>query len=251
MRLTIVGSGDAFGSGGRLQTCFHLAAPEGSGDGELLIDCGATALIGLQRCGLDPSGVATVLLSHLHGDHFSGLVWYLLHAQHIARRTAPLTIAGPPGTEARVKAASEVLFPGSTQVASRFSLSFVDYAVGGTTVVGGASVAAFEVVHPSGAPSCALRVETAGRVLTYSGDTQWEDVLIEASAGADLFICECFAAKPGAPYHIDWPTLRTKLPAITARHILLTHMNAGMLAIRDTIAEPRVAFADDGLVLEL
>ncbi len=27
MKLTIVGSGDAFGSGGRLQTCYHVAGP--------------------------------------------------------------------------------------------------------------------------------------------------------------------------------------------------------------------------------
>ena len=53
MRLTIVGSGDAFGSGGRLQTCFHVETAAGP----FLIDCGATALIGFNRLGLDPNGV--------------------------------------------------------------------------------------------------------------------------------------------------------------------------------------------------
>ena len=38
MRLTIVGSGDAFGSGGRFNTCFHLAAVGKN----FLIDCGAS-----------------------------------------------------------------------------------------------------------------------------------------------------------------------------------------------------------------
>jgi len=50
MKLTIVGSGDAFGSGGRLQSCYHVALP---GE-EFLIDCGATSMIGMQRFGLDP-----------------------------------------------------------------------------------------------------------------------------------------------------------------------------------------------------
>jgi ribonuclease BN (tRNA processing enzyme) len=70
MKLTVVGSGDAFGSGGRLQTCFHVAL----GGDEILIDCGATALIGLQQLGLDPNRISKIFVSHLHGDHFGGLI---------------------------------------------------------------------------------------------------------------------------------------------------------------------------------
>ena len=41
MKLTVVGCGDAFGSGGRLQTCYHLD----TGGEQLLIDCGTTSII--------------------------------------------------------------------------------------------------------------------------------------------------------------------------------------------------------------
>ena len=30
MKLTVIGSGDAFGSGGRLQTCFHVTTADKS-----------------------------------------------------------------------------------------------------------------------------------------------------------------------------------------------------------------------------
>src|SRR5437773_12452692 len=103
MKLTIVGCGDAFGSGGRLQTCYHVEAASSC----FLIDCGATALIGLSKFGLDANGVGTIFISHLHGDHFAGLVWWLVHAQHVAKRTQPLTIVGPEGVRARVAAAAE------------------------------------------------------------------------------------------------------------------------------------------------
>jgi ribonuclease BN (tRNA processing enzyme) len=68
VRVTVAGSGDAFGTGGRLQTCLHVrrqGVPEA-----LLIDCGASALIGLRRFGLEPNDVGVVAVSHLHGDHF-------------------------------------------------------------------------------------------------------------------------------------------------------------------------------------
>ena len=51
MKLTVVGCGDAFGSGGRLQTCYHVE----DGPRRFLIDCGATALIGLNRLQIDPN----------------------------------------------------------------------------------------------------------------------------------------------------------------------------------------------------
>ena len=50
VQLTFLGSGEAFGSGGRLQTCMLV---EGGG-ACFLIDCGTTALIAMRRHGIDP-----------------------------------------------------------------------------------------------------------------------------------------------------------------------------------------------------
>src|SRR5262249_39798287 len=124
MRLTVVGCGDAFGSGGRLQTSYLV---EAAGT-RFLIDCGASVLIGFNRLGLDPNAVPPIFISHLHGDHYAGLVWWLLHAKHVGKRTAPLTIVGPPGIEARLRAAAEALFPGSMQAAMRHELVFRELA---------------------------------------------------------------------------------------------------------------------------
>ena len=44
VRLTIVGSGDAFGSGGRFNACFWLETAKGT----LLLDCGASSLVALK-----------------------------------------------------------------------------------------------------------------------------------------------------------------------------------------------------------
>jgi len=110
MRVRFVGSGDAFGSGGRWQTCIHL-----SGDGQvLLVDCGATSLTALRAQGLDPGAIGAVAVTHLHGDHFGGLPFLILDGQ-FRHRTAPLLVAGPPGIGGRLVQAMETLFPGSSQ----------------------------------------------------------------------------------------------------------------------------------------
>ena len=95
MRLQFLGSGDAFGSGGRFNTCFHLTRAQG---GNVLIDCGASSMVAIRKWGVDPNGISTVLVSHLHGDHFGGLPFFLLDAQLISRRTTPLALAGPPAS---------------------------------------------------------------------------------------------------------------------------------------------------------
>lgn len=247
MKITIVGCGDAFGSGGRLNTCFKVDAEAGT----FLIDCGASTLIGFSRLGLDPNAVGTILISHLHGDHFAGLVWWLLHAQHIGRRIMPLTIVGPPTVEARVLAAAEALFPGSTRVPRRYALRFHEIDAGTPLEIEGLALRAFEVVHPSGAPSHALRIETGGKVLAFSGDTEWTDALLPCAAGADLFICECYALDAQIRYHLNWRTLAANLGRLGARRVLLTHMNDSMLAQRHLVDDPRVSAAEDGLVVDV
>lgn len=247
MKLTIIGSGDAFGSGGRLQTCFHVAW---SG-GRFLIDCGATSLTGMFRQGIDPNDVSTIFVTHLHGDHFGGLVWWLIHAVHVSGRTAPLTVVGPAGTEERFTAAAEALFPGSITSERRFELRFRAWQDAEPLTEGGVTATPFAVSHPSGATPYALRFEVDGRTLAFSGDTEWVESLVSAARGADLFICECFAYVREARYHLNWRTIEANLPRLAARHVLLTHLGPEALANREAIRHPGVSLAEDGLVLEV
>jgi len=238
IELQFIGSGDAFGSGGRFQTCLLLS---GAGD-PLLIDCGASSLVALKRAGVDPSSIGWVLLSHLHGDHFGGLPFLILDGQ-FSRRTRTLVVAGPPGVRHRVEATMEVLFPGSTRVARRFTAEFVELPDGGASRVGPARVTAFGVEHASGAPSYALRVEYGGKVIAYSGDTEWTGRLVDAARDADLFVCEAYTFDRKIRYHLDYRTLRDHLPHIGCRRIVLTHMGPEMLGrLRDVDIE----HAEDG-----
>lgn len=247
MKLTIVGSGDAFGSGGRLQTCFHVE----TGQFNFLIDCGASSLIGMERAGLDPAGVDVIFISHLHGDHFSGLVWWVLYARHVQKRAKPLTIVGPAGIAVRYLTTAEALFPGSTEKEDHFELRFVEQSAGVPIAIDGLTSTAIEVCHPSGAPSHGLRFEFDGRSLSYSGDTEWVEGLLRLSEGVDVHINECFAYEGGLRYHTSWSVLSEKLGDISAKRIVLTHMSRPMLARLDEIDDPRVTIASDGLEIQI
>ncbi|MGN7125691.1 MBL fold metallo-hydrolase [Methylorubrum thiocyanatum] len=249
MRLQVLGCGDAFGSGGRFNTCFHVdPSAGGDGDGDaFLIDCGASSLIAIRRFGIDPNRIRSVFLTHLHGDHFGGLPWLILDGQLVSGRTRPLTVVGPPGTAEGLPAAMEVLFPGSSTAERRFAVEVVEIEAGRPVEVAGVSVTAFTMRHPSGAPAHALRIESAGRVVSYTGDTEWVEDIVAAGRGADLMIAEGYTVERPVQFHLDWATLKRRLPEIGPKRLMLTHMSPEM------IAHPPDGYiaAEDGLVIAL
>jgi ribonuclease BN (tRNA processing enzyme) len=247
MRLTIIGSGDAFGSGGRFNTCFHLAA----GEQRYLIDCGASSHVALRVRGIDPNTIDAIILSHLHGDHFGGIPFLMLEAQFLGRRERPLLFAGPPGTSERINAALEVFFAGSSRTKWRFPWSVTEIPVGAPTDILGLNVVSAEVIHFSGAPSTALRISDGKKTLAYSGDTQWTDALLPIAAGADLFIVECYDYDRELTGHLNWITIRQRLKDLAARRVMVTHMNPSMLARIDEAKAAGALVAEDGLVLDL
>lgn len=243
LEIQFLGSGDAFGSGGRFQACILLS----DGDSQLLLDCGASSLIAMKRAGVDPSAIGHVLVSHLHGDHFGGLPFLILDGQ-FSRRSLPLTVAGPPGLADRLPQAMEVLFPGSAQAERAFPASVVELMEEHETRVGGADVTAFGVEHASGAPSYAYRIRYGGRTLAYSGDTEWTDALIDVAKDADLFICEAYFFDKKIRYHLDYSTIEKERSRLTCRRLIVTHMSTDMLGHLEG-AEVEAAF--DGKIVQL
>jgi ribonuclease BN (tRNA processing enzyme) len=246
MKLTIVGSGDAFGSGGRMNTCFVLETARGT----IAVDFGASALPALKANGLDPDVLEGVVLSHLHGDHFGGVPHLLLDYQFLTRRQRRFLIAGPPGTKNRLDGAMEVFYPKSTESKWKYKWSVQEIKVGVETDVLGHRVMTGQVVHQSGAPSTALRLSDGDKTFAYSGDTEWTDALLPIARGADLFICECYAYAGALTGHMTWEILQSKLSALGAKRTMLTHMNPTMLAKADEARRAGLLIAEDRLELE-
>jgi ribonuclease BN (tRNA processing enzyme) len=244
--VTFAGSGDAFGSGGRLQACIAVQAGE---QAPILLDRGATSLVALKRQGIDPNQVAAVVVSHLHVDHYGGLPQLILDRQ-FNRRQAPLTIAGLVGTVDRLTAALEVMFPGSSTVRRRFEVNVIELQPGnGEVSIQGAVVRAVEVDHGMpGNTALGLCVDVAGKAITYTGDTAWTDVLVGLVADSDLFIAESYYWDKAVPYHLRHADLLAHRDQLASRHIILTHMSADMLA---HAADAAFDLAHDGRVVSL
>lgn len=243
MKITILGSGDAFGSGGRFNTCLHVEA----GDDRMLLDCGGSSMVALNKAGVERNGLSTLLFTHFHGDHFGALPAFLLDAQFVSRREAPLTIAGPEGVEQRVKHILEVDFPGSSGNPWRFPVSFVEVTPARPAALAGFEVTAFPMVHDERAGPCqGYRLAREGKVFAFSGDTAWTDALVPLADGADILLVECYNYDKPLKNHLDYRTLRMHRGELATPRIVLTHMGPGMLGHEGPLPEER---AHDGMVL--
>ncbi len=244
VKITFAGCGDAFGSGGRFNTCILVAAP----DICFAIDFGASSLIALNALGISHNKIDVILLTHLHGDHCGGVSSLLLDAMLGARRETPLTIAGPKGTVAHLPKVQEALYPGSSAMTPKFDVEIIDMDVMKPHEIKGLKITTYPAIHTEATNPTSMRVEVAGKVIAYTGDSAWTQHMPELARGADLLISECYFFKKSVPFHMNYPDLIEHRDELQAKRIVLTHLGPEMLRHRYEIPEQ---CADDGLVIEL
>lgn len=237
--VTVLGAGDAFASGGRFQAGYVIEA-----DGcHFLMEAGPTLLPALKRARIDPADLDFVLISHLHGDHFAGLPFLMLQYMWESPRKRILTIAGPRHLERRTRALFHNMYPGMNTHPLMRKIRFLELDAGRTARVGPARVASVRTPHTKPDVSLALRATVSGRTLAFSGDSGWTEGLIEISAGADLFLCECtYFETDHLDFHLNYPTIERNRRRFTAERMVLTHIGREVLERR---AEVGLEMADD------
>jgi ribonuclease BN (tRNA processing enzyme) len=244
LKITFLGTGDAFGHGGRLQPCILVNAR----DCTFLMDCGATAMVSMNRFRVNPNDIDLILISHLHGDHFGGIPFFILDAQLHSKRQRPLIVAGPPGTCRRLEAVMEVMFPGSSKVQRKFFLEVAEMTPGEAYSFRTLTVTPVLVNHASGDPALAFRVDCEGKRVAYTGDTAWTDTIREIAMNANLLIAEAYFYEKPIKYHLSYLTLAGHLSEMNPERTFLTHMSEDMLSRVDDV---KAEVAEDGMVVEL
>ncbi len=243
MKLTIIGSGDAFGSGGNFNTCFHLETQKI----RLLIDCGATSLVGLKKHQLEPADIDFILISHFHGDHFGGLPFFLLDLFRKNRKKT-LTIIGPKGIEEKTLALLELLYPGVHSDLDLNLIVFKEFHQNQPLENDFFKLLAFPVIHSAPSLPHGLKLFIEDKIIAFSGDTEWTDRLIDLSEAADLFICECNFFEIESKGHLNYQTIIKKQEEFKCRNLLLSHLGEDALEHQDKFQIP---IAKDGMEISI
>jgi ribonuclease BN (tRNA processing enzyme) len=244
VKVTFVGSGDAFGTGGRFQTCILIDAP----GIRFVIDFGASSLIALNKLEIPHNSIDAIVLTHIHADHSGGIALMLMDAMLGAKRRTPLTIAGPVDTKARLGEMGRVLMPGSEIMVPKFPLDYIEMETLREHTIRGLKITTYPADHTRQTNPTCVRIEVAGKVIAYTGDGDWTEHTPMLADGADLLIAECYYYKKPIRFHLNYPTIKSHWSELKAKRIILTHLASEMFENKDLVPEE---CAYDGLVINV
>uniref|UniRef100_A0AAU2JK21 MBL fold metallo-hydrolase n=1 Tax=Streptomyces sp. NBC_00049 TaxID=2903617 RepID=A0AAU2JK21_9ACTN len=195
------------------------------GGARVWMDAGTGTLAELQRyVRLDE--LDAIWISHLHADHSADLLTAYYGALFAdVRPTAPIPLYGPPGTADRL---AHFLTNTATRSPVESAFAFTELYDGHEARVGPMALTTRAVAH--GMPAFAVRVEAAGRVLVYSGDTAPCASLTRLAEGCDVLLCEAESAQPAegeAVHHTPEEAGDTARSAGAAR-LVVTHVGRAL-----------------------
>ena len=226
---TILGSGAALPTGHR-----RCSAQVVNINGfKLLLDCAEGTQDRIRQHHLKLQSLGTVLISHLHGDHFFGLA-PLLSTMHLCGRTEPMTIVAPKGAKEVIKTTFALT---GNHVDYEMNFIEMDFAEGIHRVFEGkrCTVDAFPLVHS--VPDYGFRITemprgaNPARVYSYCCDTAYTEDIIPFIQGSNLLCLECTFANELEDLARERCHLTAgqagRLAALAgAKQLLLTHISA-------------------------
>ena len=225
MEIVCLGTGDAFNSGGRRQPSFLLK----TGADQVLIDCGANTLLGLKSNKVDINEISAIFLTHFHGDHIGGLPHVIVDGAFKSKRNSSLTIIGPEGVEQRVQSLVYAMYPSVKITDLPFKLDFQETEPHKMLRWSGLNYQYYPVQHSPDSHPHGIQFRYNGKILAYSGDTEWCDGLVEMAENANCLIVDCTFHQEPAVNHLSHEMLWNNKEKLRAQKIYLTHCGSEVL----------------------
>ncbi len=173
-----------------------------AGDQKFIFDAGRGAMQRLHQLGIPFAEITGLLLTHHHSDHVVGFVDLWLTGwigRPWGSRKTPLHVWGPQGTNQMMEHLP-LAFAVDLRVRSRSypmagaKLESEEIEEGVVYSHNGMTISAFEVDHGGEElPAFGYRIDYRGRSAVLSGDTTFNENLIDHAQGADLVVHEVTA----------------------------------------------------------
>lgn len=254
-RVTLLGTGNAFNTDGRLSQALFVEPHRGS---PFLVDVGPTALAGMANCHVSPEPIDRVFITHLHGDHIAGWPFLVIDFLYVQKRQRPLHVYGPSGTRETLTKLIDICY-GELFTPDRASFTVhyheldveerrtieVDHDVGD-----GLTVDTLPMDHHPTSIGYCFHFSSKHR-LGVSGDTCWCSGLQKLAASSTVLVTECTMVEKEAPGHLSVAELVARRVELDAPSVVVVHLCDAVAAALSRARLEGVIVGEDGMTVAL
>jgi ribonuclease BN (tRNA processing enzyme) len=232
MRLVVIGCAGSVAGPELPASCYVVEAEGGDRTWRVALDVGSGSF-GPLRGVMDPAELDGVFISHGHPDHCADLtalsVW-LRYGPPAQTPREPMPLFGPEGIDRRLRELEGDIADADGPSADSGPFAWQEMAPGDSVQIGPFTVTAFEAWHP--VPALAYRITGPASgggeaVITFTGDTDLSETVVEAARDADLVLAEAGWAHrevnpPGI--HMTGAQAGELARRAGATHLVVTHV---------------------------
>ncbi len=227
LNVVLIGSGSPLPDINRVGPCFAVIADTNF----FIVDAGEASARNIYLIGLDPKDIDGIFITHFHSDHIAGLAEMMLQRWIDGGHKDKLPIYGPVGIDSivngfnltyqidrryRVAKHDSSIIPASGDGGIPISFALPNSNNADVVVLekNGLKITAFKVDHSPAIPAVGYKFEYKGKSIVISGDTKYNENLMQHSLNADVLFHEALNIKLLALVEKYYPNNGNKIKQI-------------------------------------
>lgn len=197
-------------------------------DDKILIDCGNGILKTLLEQNVDIAKIDTLLITHLHGDHYLDIPFLIMQRNFISAENE-LTIYGPVGTENTVAQLVSLAYPDIkdwTIKRDKAKVKFIEFKeLQNEEVSSNYFANSYEVIHGDFKPVYGYTIKHNDKTIGFSGDSAYCDNIDKIIIHSDLAVLDMTFVESNSK-HMGLDDIKL-LTEKYGKKIVTTHMSKG------------------------
>lgn len=194
-------------------------------DNHILIDAPNGIVKHLKSLGYLIENIDMIFITHLHGDHFSDLPFFMFD-KYMHKSENKVKIIGPKGIEKRIKDLFEVIFPGDFEkVNSGINIEYFEFDSKTRTKIDDIEVQIFLVEHGKIELALGYVIEKENKKIGFSGDSNKCKSIDEIVRISDISVLDMNRPAKGGNGHMGLDDIKEICHQYKNKKVIATHMH--------------------------
>ena len=219
---------------------------------DILIDMPNGIVKRMKQLGVDVSKIKNILITHLHGDHFLDIPFFMFE-KFFAKSNEKIEIYCPPETQYKVKQIFDITFPGDYErITKNTNIKFNEInKLDKKEILENVFVTSYLVEHGDLKNSYGYIIEDEGKKIGFSGDSRLCDNIEKIVSKSDVSILDMSLAEDGNNAHMGMADIEYLCNKYKDKKIISTHMHDITRKIAKEKNIKNLIIPEDGDVINL